>query len=200
MKQVRVIRVFLSAQLPARFDVRRIENVAATCRQRALRSLTAGAIAALIAASAALSALPVANLAVADSPAASRPTIRVLVAWIRWLPGGLPAAGYLTLTNTGNKALALDGASSAFYRDVSIHRSVANGTTVEMTPVKELTLEPHATLEFESSGYHLMLMQPAASADTAPEVPITLHFSDGSLLVVPFQVRKKPAGDSASPR
>jgi copper(I)-binding protein len=68
-----------------------------------------------------------------------------------------------------------------------------------MTPVKELEVEPHATLDFESAGYHLMLMQPTGSADTAIEIPITLHFSDGSSLVVPFQVRKNPAGGSVPP-
>jgi periplasmic copper chaperone A len=145
----------------------------------------------------ALSPLPVAKLALADSPAAQQPTIRVLAAWIRWLPGGLPAAGYLTLTNTGDKALALEAASSASYRDVSIHRSVSHGSTVEMRPVKELTLAAHTTLEFESTGYHLMLMQPTAAADSAAKIPITLHFSDGSSLTVPFEVRKSPAGGSA---
>jgi copper(I)-binding protein len=139
------------------------------------------------------------NPGVANSPGAPQPTIRVLAAWIRWLPGGLPAAGYLTLTNTGDKALALDAASSPSYRDVSIHRSITHGTNVEMRPVNELTLQPHTTLEFESTGYHLMLMQPTGSADTAIEIPITLHFSDGSSLVVPFQVRKNPAGGSAPP-
>jgi copper(I)-binding protein len=173
---------------------------ASLSRQRALRFLAANAVGALILASSALATLAVANRAAADSLDAPKPAIRVLVAWIRWLPGGLPAAGYLTLTNTGDKALALDGASSASYRDVSIHRSVTHGTTVEMTPVKELTLEPHATLEFESSGYHLMLMQPAATADSASAIPITLHFSDGSVLTVPFQVRRNPAGNSAAPR
>ena len=168
-------------------------------RQRTPRSPAAIALGALIFASSALSTLPVANSALADSPAAPKPTIRVLAAWIRWLPGGLPAAGYLTLTNTGDKALALDTASSASYRDVSIHRSIAHGTTVEMTPVKELTLPAHTTLEFESTGYHLMLMQPTAAADTAAKIPITLHFSDGSILTVPFEVRRNSAGDAAPP-
>jgi copper(I)-binding protein len=173
-------------------------------RRPALRSLTAIAIGALIVGAPALAgptgSNPTgSNPALANSPAAPKPTIRVLAAWIRWLPGGLPAAGYLTLTNTGDKALALDTASSASYRDVSIHRSIAHGTTVEMTPVKELTLPAHTTLEFESTGYHLMLMQPTAAADTAAKIPITLHFSDGSILTVPFEVRRNSAGDAAPP-
>jgi hypothetical protein len=134
--------------------------------------------------------------AFANSPPAPQPAIRVLSAWIRWLPAGVPAAGYLTLTNTGDKALTLDAASSPSYGDVSIHRSVMHGSTEEMTPVKALTIAPHQTLEFQSTGYHLMLMHAAASADTSSKIPITLKFSDGSVLTVPFDVRKTPAAGS----
>ncbi len=159
---------------------------------RPLRRLAPLAIGALLAAA---QAYP--RPALATSPAALKPTIQVLAAWIRWLPAGLPAAGYLSLTNIGDKPVALERASSPAYRDVTIHRSVHHGTGVQMTPVKHLVLEPHATLEFESSGYHLMLMQPTVSADAAAATatPITLYFSDGSSLTVPFQIRKSPAGD-----
>lgn len=163
--------------------------------QRARRLLTAIALGASIVSSAVFPVL--ANPAPSNSPPAPKPTIRVLAAWIRWLPAGLPAAGYLTLTNTGDKALALESASSPSYGDVSIHRSITHGTTEEMVPVKAITLEPHQTLEFQSTGYHLMLMQPTPSADTSAKIPITLRFSDGSVLTVPFEVRKNPATDSA---
>ena len=159
--------------------------------QRARRFLTAIVLGTSIVSSAVSPAL--ANPAPSNSPPAPKPTIRVLAAWIRWLPAGLPAAGYLTLTNTGDKALALESASSPSYGEVSIHRSVTHGTTEEMVPVKAITLEPHQTLEFQSTGYHLMLMQPAAPADASTEITITLHFSDGSVLTVPFEVRKNPA-------
>ena len=134
--------------------------------------------------------------AFADSPPARQPAIRVLSAWIRWLPAGVPAAGYLSLTNTGDKALTLEAASSPSYADISIHRSVVHGGTEEMTPVKALTIAPHQTLEFQSTGYHLMLMQPSPSADTSSKIPITLKFADGSVLTVPFEVRKTPAAGS----
>lgn len=163
--------------------------------QRARRLLTAIALGASIVSSAVFPVL--ANPAPSNSPPAPKPTIRVLAAWIRWLPAGLPAAGYLTLTNTGDKALALESASSPSYGDVSIHRSITHGTTEEMVPVKAITLEPHQTLEFQLTGYHLMLMKPTPSADTSAKIPITLRFSDGSVLTVPFEVRKNPATDSA---
>ena len=157
---------------------------------RVLRSL---AILVIIAASAADP-----PLAAAEPPVASAPSVRVLAAWVRWLPAGLPAAGYLTLVNTGDKPLSLERASSASYGDVSIHRSITHGTNVQMTPVKEITIAAHSTLEFESQGYHLMLMQPTASA-AAGQVPVTLYFSDGSSLVVPFEIRRTPAGGSQRP-
>jgi copper(I)-binding protein len=137
---------------------------------------------------AAAPALP--TLTFADTPGPSTTSIAVETAWIRWLPAGLPAAGYLTLTNTGDKPLALDGASSPSYGDVSIHHSIRRGTTETMTPVKEVTLEPHQTVAFESTGYHLMLMQPAAAVTTATRIRITLHFSDASSLTVPFKLRR----------
>jgi len=163
--------------------------------QRARRFLAAIALGASIVSSVVSPAL--ANPPPPSSASVAKPTIRVLTAWIRWLPAGLPAAGYLTLANTGDKPLALESASSPSYGDVSIHRSVMHGTTEEMTPVKAVTLEPHQTLEFQSTGYHLMLMQPTASAGTSAKIPITLRFSDGSVLTVPFEVRKNPAADSA---
>lgn len=160
-------------------------------RSRAARSLGAIALLASIVFSSSL-----AERAVADSPAAGKPTIQVLAAWIRWLPAGLPAAGYLTLTNTGDKTLSLVAASSRSYRDISIHRTVTHGDMEDMMPVKELSLEPHQTLEFESTGYHLMLMQPTTPADTSSRISIALRFSDGSVLTVPFEVRKNASAGS----
>jgi len=126
----------------------------------------------------------------AAPPAGAKPAIQVLAAWIRWLPADLPAAGYLTLVNTGDKTLRLVAVSSSAYRDVSLHRTVTHGDVEDMVPVKEIALEPHKTLEFETTGYHLMLMQPTASANTGARVSIVLRFSDGSVLTVPFEVRK----------
>jgi len=130
--------------------------------------------------------------ALAGIPASGAPTVRIDKAWIRWLPAGLPQGGYLTMTNTGEKAIALTSVTSPSYGEVMLHRNVHEGSTVKMVPVAKIVLEPHQTVDFESSGYHLMLMQPAPSlGDT---VSMTLHFADGSSLAVPFQVRKLSSG------
>jgi copper(I)-binding protein len=118
------------------------------------------------------------------------PTIHVDEAWVRWLPAGVPAAGYVTLTNTGDKPVTLVGAASSFFRDVSIHRSINRGGSMGMEPVSGIKIDPHSKLEFASSGYHLMLMQPTESLESRREVSITLRFADGASLAVPFEVRK----------
>jgi periplasmic copper chaperone A len=128
---------------------------------------------------------------------AGTPTVRVDEAWIRWLPAGVPEGGYATLTNIGDNPLTLIGATSPQFREISIHRSVNRHGTMEMDPVKEITINPHSTLEFASSGYHLMLIQPTATLEPKQQVAITLRFADGSSLTVPFEVRK--TGASSSP-
>ncbi len=39
--------------------------------------------------------------------AAGSASLEVRQGWVRWLPGGLPAAGYLTIVNHGDKPVAL---------------------------------------------------------------------------------------------
>jgi copper(I)-binding protein len=61
-----------------------------------------------------------------------------------------------------------------------------------MSPLDRLIIAPHALLDFEAHGIHLMLMQPHETLDPKGQIPITLHFADGSSLTVPFQVRISP--------
>jgi len=124
----------------------------------------------------------------ADAPAPA-PTIRVEKAWIRWLPTGVPAGGYLTLTNTGDRALILIDVSSPAFGEVMLHRTRNRAGTVEMLPVERITIEAHTTLDFASLGYHLMLMQESKPLRPGDRVPITLRFEDGATLTVSFEVR-----------
>jgi periplasmic copper chaperone A len=128
-------------------------------------------------------------------PAIAAAALRVDEAWIRWLPAGVPLAGYVTLTNSGDAPLTLVGASSAVFHEVSLHRSIEHGGRMQMYPVDRLTIGAHTRLEFSAAGYHLMLMQPSEPIDSLPRVTIILRFSDGTSLAVPFEIR----GAAAAP-
>jgi periplasmic copper chaperone A len=125
--------------------------------------------------------------AVAGSPEAP---IEVATAWIRWLPAGLPAAGYATLVNRGDKPMSLISASSPDYEDITLHRTVERGGTVSMVPVEKLTINPHSSLNFAAGAYHFMLMQPRKPLTPGDHVPITLRFLEGPSLTVQFEIRK----------
>jgi periplasmic copper chaperone A len=136
--------------------------------------------------------------AAASTVVAAPPNVRAEGAWIRWLPAGVPAGGYATLTNIGEKPVSLIAATSPYFQEISIHRSINRAGAMEMEPVKEIVISPHSRLEFASTGYHLMLIQPKGPLEAHQQIPITLRFADGSSLTVPFEVRRAVAGASDS--
>jgi copper(I)-binding protein len=123
------------------------------------------------------------------SVAGSAVEIQVKDAWIRWLPSGLPGAGYMTLINTGSAEHVLIGASTPDYEDVSFHQTRSSNGMNAMAPVASIILKPHATVRFAEGGYHLMLMQPKRSLHPGDTVEVTLRLSNGETLLVPFDVR-----------
>jgi copper(I)-binding protein len=122
--------------------------------------------------------------------------MQIKTAWIRWLPGGVPLAGYATLANVSDQPVVLTSATSVAFHDLSLHQTLQTGGTVRMSPLERIAIAPHTTLDFESRGIHLMLMQPRETLDPRGQIPITLHFADGSSLTVQFQVRSSAASVS----
>jgi len=129
--------------------------------------------------------LLVALLATAPALAAD---VEVSGAWVRLIPGGGPSAGYLTLTNRGERPVALVDAECAAYGMVMIHRSVESGGTSRMEHVDRLTVAPGQSRELAPGGYHLMLMKPQDPPEVGDKLAITLRFADGQSLEVPFTV------------
>lgn len=117
-------------------------------------------------------------------------------AWIRVLPGDLPAGGYVTLRNDSDQPVALNGARSPAYADVMLHRSSTAGGMSRMTMVDTLTVPAHGDAVLAPAGYHLMLMQPIAPVKPGDTVKLTLTFSDGSTLATDFIARPANAVDA----
>jgi periplasmic copper chaperone A len=133
-----------------------------------------------------------------STPIAAASGAAVTNGWIRWLPGGIAMAGYATIANTGAQPVAVVGARSTVFGDVSLHQTVHTGTEVEMRPVQRLTVPAHATIVFESAGYHLMLSAPKRPVEPGTSVPISLLLDDGETLTAQFDVRN-PGGNAADP-
>jgi hypothetical protein len=121
---------------------------------------------------------------------ASPPLVSASGAWIRWLPGSIPAAGYVTLQNGGDHAVTLVGASTRDYAAVMFHASRNQDGVERMLPIGTVRIEPHSHVTFAPQGLHMMLMQPARSIEPGDRVVLTLRFADGLSLPVEFEVRK----------
>ncbi len=116
-------------------------------------------------------------------------------AWIRVLPGSLPAGAYVTLKNDGNQPVALSAASSPTYASVMLHHSSTKGGMSRMTMVETLAIPAHGTVVLAPAGYHLMLMQAKAPVNPGDAVQVTLKFVDGSALPTHFIARPANAMD-----
>lgn len=107
---------------------------------------------------------------------------------VRMIVPSRPAAGYFTLTNTTNKAVGLTGASSPDCGTAMLHHSVKENGVDKMTMVKSVDVPAHGTLEFAPGGYHLMCTEPSANVVVGKQMPITLHFGDGSSITGNFEI------------
>jgi copper(I)-binding protein len=122
--------------------------------------------------------------------------VRASHAWIRVLPGALPAGAYVTLENDGDQPVALSGASSTVYADVMLHQSSTAGGVSRMNMVDSLAVPAHGRAALAPAGYHLMLVQPDAPVKPGDTVTLTLKFTDGSTLATDFIARPANALDA----
>ncbi|MEC5405334.1 copper chaperone PCu(A)C [Paraburkholderia sp. MPAMCS5] len=153
--------------------------------KRKTLSLLAGAFTLPLAFAVAATVAPAAHAAGARSMA-------VKDAWVRWLPNNLPAAGYATLVNGGDKPVDLVDISSGDYADAMLHQTVSNGSSQKMVMVDKLTVPAHSQVAIAPGGYHIMLEDAKHKVAPGDTVHLKLKFSDGETLDTPFAV-KSPA-------
>jgi periplasmic copper chaperone A len=143
----------------------------------------------------ALSALLAGLLLTAGAQATSAEHILASHAWIRVLPGDLPAGAYVTLENSSDQAAALSGASSTAYAEVMLHQSSNEGGVSRMAMLHSLAIPAHGTAVLAPASYHLMLMKAATPVKPGDVVKLNLTFTDGSTLATDFIARPASAID-----
>lgn len=125
---------------------------------------------------------------------AAHPPVSVHDAWIRWLPAGLPAAGYMRLQNHSSKPVTLVNADSPrHYSSVMLHETLKNSGVATMGEVEGVVIPAHSELHFAPGGYHIMLMNPKHTIRPGASIPIVLRFAGGGRVTAHFIVRKSDA-------
>jgi copper(I)-binding protein len=129
--------------------------------------------------------------------ATSAEHIRASHAWIRVLPGNLPAGAYATLENDSDQPATLSDASSAAYAEVMLHQSSNEGGVSRMAMLHSLAIPAHGKVLLAPAGYHLMLMKAAAPVQPGDTIRLNLRFTDGSTLATDFIARPANAVDDS---
>ncbi len=124
---------------------------------------------------------------------ASAGDLSVSDAWFRALPTGLPAGGYFTIKNAGDRNMVLTGAHSDSCGMTMLHHTVESGGMSRMDAVKSVVVPAHGSLAFAPGGYHIMCMNPTPEVSPGSTITVTLEFADGTRMNVKFAV-KGPAG------
>jgi copper(I)-binding protein len=129
--------------------------------------------------------------------ATSAEHIRASHAWIRVLPGNLPAGAYVTLENDSDQPAALTSASSTVYAEVMLHQSSNEGGVSRMAMLHSLAIPAHGKVLLAPASYHLMLMKAAAPVQPGDTVRLNLKFADGRTLATDFVARPANAVDDS---
>jgi periplasmic copper chaperone A len=130
------------------------------------------------------------------SACSGSPPTTVTDAWVRApAPGADTAAGYFTITNHRTVPIELLGADSAACAAIEMHTTEYDRGTLKMRRLERIELAPNSTLSFAPGGRHLMLL--GFAGVTSKTIAVTLHFSDGSQLGAPFDVRSLTGSDGS---
>lgn len=127
--------------------------------------------------------------------------ILVSHAWVQAMPPSqTTTAAYMTIMNNSTREAVLVSASSEIAGVTEIHQmSNANGM-MNMAMVPNVHIPARGKVLLQPGGYHIMLINLKKPADKGTMVPITLHFQDGSAVVVNAQVKMQdPASSSSMP-
>tara|TARA_R100000687_G_C6369589_1_gene127356 strand:+ start:146 stop:646 length:501 start_codon:yes stop_codon:yes gene_type:complete len=115
--------------------------------------------------------------------------------WARATPPVKPVHGaaYLTLTNTSDEAVVLEGVTTPVTDKASIHETQKVDGNMRMEKLKGgLEIEPGQTVKFAPGGYHVMLMDMDEPLVAGSHFPITLEFQGGLTEQVEIQVGDEP--------
>lgn len=113
-------------------------------------------------------------------------------AWSRaTVPGATTGAGYLVLTNTGDKPRKLLRITSTVCDTVTLHLSSIDSQGVaHMWPVARLEMAPGEVVRFVPNGLHVMFNGLNGPLVVGKPVPLSLRFEDDDKdMVVQLEVR-----------
>ena len=118
-------------------------------------------------------------------------------AWARPTPQGTTiSAGYVKITNTGDKPDTLLGASTPAANSAELHESAmtADGVMTMRQLENGLEIKPGETVELKPAGAHIMILGVKQPLKEGQTIPVTLAFKTAGAVEVPFAIKTLGGG------
>ncbi len=106
------------------------------------------------------------------------------------IPGSDITAAYMTLKNTGDKAITLQKISSTISDQIEIHEHSMAGDMMRMREVGEVVVDAKSHVVLQPSGLHLMIFSLKKQITEQDVIPLTLTFSNDTKVKIQLPVRK----------
>jgi len=140
----------------------------------------------------ALRMLAICALYVTAAAAQACEGLQVEAPWVREPPPGAGAvAAFMTLRNTGEHPLVVDGISADGYGMSMLHETVRDGDRVRMQHRHTVSIPPGSSVELAPGGLHVMLMHPATAPRAGDSVSLTFRCGERSYQVA-VPIRRAP--------
>ena len=104
----------------------------------------------------------------------------------------------MLITNNSSKEAVLVSASSDIAGAIEIHQMSDTNGMMNMAMVGQIHIPARSKVTLSPGGFHIMLINLKKSLNKGDLVPITLHFQDGSVIVVNAEVKSDQADSSSS--
>lgn len=111
--------------------------------------------------------------------------------WIRAMPPFQPnSAGYMTITNHRDTAIAIVGARSNVSEHTELHTTRKVDGLMRMEPLDGLAVAPGERVELAPGGTHLMLLELAYRPVPGDDIILCLQLASDEEICIPSEVRK----------
>lgn len=117
--------------------------------------------------------------------------LEITDAWSPEAPPGRTMAGFMTLENTSDTAVALmDGQSPQFGR-IEIHDMVNDDGVMRMRRLDQLVIEAKETISLKPGSFHLMLMEPKVTLVAGDAIDLVFVDDQGNNHPITLVVRPR---------
>ena len=109
-----------------------------------------------------------------------------------WSPEAPPVAkvlaGYMTITNLGDKDIKITAANSNLFKHVEIHATKMKNGMMSMIRQDNLTIPANGKVTLKPGDLHMMLIGKQKPVKAGSIIPLTLSFDNGETVSIELNV------------